>query len=541
MDARMVRFCLALAAVTGVVVGCQKDTPKPPPARPETAFRLHWVGRNALAHDPQAAQVESLWNLPESQAFQSYLLDRLAQAPYEYLHNRTAPGARDNADLLRPLLEDLLRAESYSEMTSVSNGPGEFVLAVRLDDDRARLWSSNLAAVVRNWTGCAIEPADTNAPPGWKCRPHDPPNLIQCVRAGQWLVTGWGQDTLPLRNQILGRINASGQPAPSSSPAWLEAFADWTILARELSSPATNDLPRMELVLNPTNTGLHAKADFTFRHPLSWPPSPWQIPNELVHDPVISFTAARAVKPLLTDLAQSVGLRLENLPDQVFCWAMANVPFLTFAAAPTANATNLLAEIGPQLARRFNPALQQMHYGGIGRDTNTGGIEWRGLPFIVPTATPTKIRNTDYVTIGLLPAVPGTNTAPPELFAQVTGDTNLLYYDWELTSMRLPQWCGLWDMAQTFFHRPRLATNKIADSWLTAISTNLGNTVTKISRTDSNRLTFVRNGPVALTGFELVALVNWTWAPHFPLDAIGLALPPRTNAPSAQAPPKPAR
>jgi hypothetical protein len=60
----------------------------------------------------------------------------------------------------------------------------------------------------------------------------------------------------------------------------------------------------------------------------------------------------------------------------------------------------------------------------------------------------------------------------------------------------------------------------------------LGNVITEITLSNSNRLALVRQGPVGLTGLELIALAHWLESTNFPLN--GLALAARTNAPAAR-------
>jgi hypothetical protein len=51
------------------------------------------------------------------------------------------------------LLDDLVAAESCLEIRQPANQPGELVLAIHLDDQRAVLWQTNLAAVLESLTG----------------------------------------------------------------------------------------------------------------------------------------------------------------------------------------------------------------------------------------------------------------------------------------------------------------------------------------------------------------------------------------------------
>ena len=105
--------------------------------------RVHWSGMNRLSGGTNAAALMTIWNLPESRRLERQTLDKLSLAPWPLLHRNLDTNA---AALLRPLLDDLVADESYLEIRQVANQPAELVLAIRLDDQRAALWQTNLAA-----------------------------------------------------------------------------------------------------------------------------------------------------------------------------------------------------------------------------------------------------------------------------------------------------------------------------------------------------------------------------------------------------------
>src|SRR5690242_16438104 len=129
--------------------GCEKSTPvdssptvdkpaaapKVPPA--ETIARLHWLGKKGLQGETNAAFFMSIWGLPESAKLEAQMLDKVADACAQALSGETNMASTTNSSLagtIRPVLEDLLKEESYVEARWATNRPGELALAIRLNE-----------------------------------------------------------------------------------------------------------------------------------------------------------------------------------------------------------------------------------------------------------------------------------------------------------------------------------------------------------------------------------------------------------------------
>ena len=179
MFARSLSFALALATALLACLGggCKKSEPaqtpqnqavkaQPTPAQfapaGDTSARLHWLGKKRLAADTNAAYLKTIWDLPESVRLEAQTLDKFALAPWRSaLTNYPQPitnyqavvAANPSASLLRPLVADLLEQESYLEIRQPTNQPPELALAIRLDQSRAGLWQTNLAAVLESTYG----------------------------------------------------------------------------------------------------------------------------------------------------------------------------------------------------------------------------------------------------------------------------------------------------------------------------------------------------------------------------------------------------
>ena len=90
---------------------------------------------------------------------------------------------------------------------------------------------------------------------------------------------------------------------------------------------------------------------------------PWNIPTNLVHDPLISFTAVRGIASWLRQLQVVKDLQLEAVPDQYYAWAMYRSIFETYAAAPVPDATNFLARNEPQIIAVGNTNFGRITHG----------------------------------------------------------------------------------------------------------------------------------------------------------------------------------
>ena len=139
-------FCispaLAAALVAATVIGCSKSAPPPPAAqRPrrrsgaEPIAHFHWLGKKGLAAETNAASFMDIWKLPASAKLETQTLDKLSLAPWLLLKGDAATNGAPIA-LLRPLLDDLVQAESYLEIRAATNQPGELVFAIRLSPER---------------------------------------------------------------------------------------------------------------------------------------------------------------------------------------------------------------------------------------------------------------------------------------------------------------------------------------------------------------------------------------------------------------------
>lgn len=488
-----------------------------------------------LSTDTNAVWFNRIANVAATTEFKEEFLHKLARGPHQLLRHRIRNTTNDCVELLKPLLDDLIRAESIGELRAVPNQPCEFVLAVKLDAQRAALWQSNIAFVLETWTGCQPEKLQTTQSKGWQLKKHHPPNLIRCEQLNSWIVLGCGQDNLPMFTQCAESIRKYGRPTFMQSNTdehpVLDCLIDWPKLQSRLEGEFGFELPihlpKMHITVTSSVEEILAKAELDLPEPLDWSAPPWCIPTNTIREPLISFTACRGISPLLQKLKLLTEIGLTPVPDQLYAWGLQDVPFQMFLAVPAQDTTNLIDRLRKVLQDRLVPTLQKRSLGNIELTTDGGtGLAWRGLPFIGPYVLSVSEPAGEFLLFGLLPNTPLSNPPPPELYAQFINRPEIAYYDWEMTHARFQQLWTLCQLVRLIAEKPQINTQSAMWKWLSSISTNLGNTATHLIVHNPQKLTIVRRAQLGLSAIELVAFANWFDSAEFP--CCGLVLPART-------------
>jgi hypothetical protein len=506
---------------------------------PDLIARIHFAGAGQISADTNAVAFTNLWCSPEAQALRDQTLDKLSRVPGKWFKSKIIAGTGDGAAQLRPLLDDLLKSEWIFEVRDTTNGSPELALAIRLDAGRAQLWQTNLGNVLETWTAMSVEKNRD----GWELKKHRPPNLIRFVRAGDWVIFGWGQDKLLLNEELAGHVRTEKRPAPAEKNTWLTADLNWPRLARWVPSINPFDLSETQWQAVGRAGNLHLDGRLIFQQPLAVTLEKWRIPTNTIHQPLLSFTAARGIAPWLQRQGWAQPYEISPVPNQAFIWALAGLPLQTFVAVPVPDGKQALKEIGQKLSASTN--WQNEIIMPIAADVTSNRIAWTGLPFVAPGIDALHEPSGDFLFASVFPNSPRSKRLPPELFAQLA-PSNLVYYHWEITAERLKLLPQLSQLALMFTSHRQLDAQSAAGRWLNQVGPTLGNSVTEIRQTAPNELSFTRKAPGGLTAVELTALANWLEAPDFPGCNLRLPPPnpkrlhPKTSGPQpAQAPAAP--
>jgi hypothetical protein len=481
--------------------------PAPPAESAEVLARLHFVGVQQLAATTNAATFREVWDLPVSVELRNQALDKIARALAASSSARSGTPAGKAAELIRPLLDDLWRSESYLEVKERTNSPLEWSLAIRLNEERRRLWQTNWAQLMSGWKTIGV---------GWWTMP-----------AQSWFMIGL-RDTNDHR--ILQDIRDHGRPIAAAKDYFLKAEINLPRLAQRLSWTNLPALPSVELTMSGKGDALKSQARLSFSKPMQWPLEKWHIPTNTISDPrnsLISFTALQGIAPWLGRQPLVNDVATKPVPNQLYFWGQSYAPLQVLAALHVRNATNALRNLITQWVPRLNSNLVEVGVGEIAVASNRVQMVWDGLPFpIKPFLRPAPEPADDFVVAGVFPIDQPTNPPPAALISQLTSRTNLLYYDWEITQGRISQLRTLVPMLSLFTTIPQTDTNSLSTRWLDILEPKLGNMVTEVSVASPTELNVVRNSHIGLNGLELLTLAYWIEGTNFPRMNYRITLPP---------------
>jgi hypothetical protein len=475
-----------------------------------------------------------MWGLKTSADVRNQALGRIARLPAQFLGSAIPKGTPDQANLIRPLLDDLLTRESYIEVRATP----ELFIAVKLPDDRARVWQNNLSQAAENWKLGSPTKLDSDGATGWELKRTSAPNLLRVTRLRDWLVVSAGQASPALEANALAAIRSSGRPAKLTG-AWLDGDANLARFHRWLPALGNyENVPVAHFALSNRAETVRSLVTLDFPKAHGWKAEEWRIPTNRLYEPLASFTAGRGVAPLLDELKVVQELGYKPTPNQFVGWGIHGLPFQIFYATPSRDVTNQLKRLEPKLSSLLFPKGSTNLIGNLAWDTNRSELYWRGLPLAAPQFGPVRDGNSEFLEFRLFPLAPARQRAPAELLAQLNRP-NLVLYDWEITEYRIPHWRQAYQLAEIATRRTLTPTNAPSQRWMVEMGPLLGECVTEITATSPTQMTLVRKSHAGLTAFELVTLSRWLESTSFP--ALGVFPPPPERpprSPRTAAPPR---
>lgn len=532
------RLTIALAVSAFVLVsGCgQAAAPDDqkgelPSLSPETVLRVHWIGKKELAIDGSAFYFNRMWDLEQTRVLENMILNKVAALPWKLLRGDEAP---PNAPvfLCRWLLESLKYEESYTEVRAPADSRLQVVLAVRLSDDRHAMWQSNLAMVLNSASG-VLPASSRDNPEGWSTVHPQTKDRLQLVRHGEWTVFTVAPDKAEFPRKILEHIDRKPNPFGATN-RWLRADVNLNRVAQCLGrTDFFSGDPIVSLSLSGDGANVFTDVTVTFSEPLPGSIEPWELPGELIHEPLTSFAAARGIRPLLSQWAWWKAMPLGEPPNQMFAWSVRGSPFQVYLAGPMPEAEARMARLAEQLLTRVNPWLTNNgpSIGDSGvplfEQVDGGkGVRWN-IPGVWPFVTSVAAGGgRSFLMAGLTPENSPGKPMAARRFQEVLARTNLVYFEWESTPARLNDWLPVLQTTRVLAHRAPLPDECQSLKWMTALQHRLAEAETAVYRTAPNRLELHRKSTIGLTAAELHLLADWFESPRFPAGLHTFVAPP---------------
>jgi hypothetical protein len=447
-----------------------------------------------------------------------------------------------SAALVRPLLDDLVQNEVYLEAREAKDGSAQLGLAVRLDTSRANSWEMGIGSVIETATGARLVRTQAGGTGhGWHISAKKSSTIspllsyVELTHVGDWTVVGFGSEQNLVFSNLVGSVQR-GEPRFSqlSTNSWLDGLLDLPRASRVLSWgwKLPQDWPQIQLTINGSDDKVVTRGLLRFPQPLPFKIEPWNIPTNLIHEPLHSFAAVQGVEHWLSSWSRWQNLHAGSAPNQVFSWGQPASPFLDYVAAPLATAPNAMPKIGAAIMDSMNPFLSTNRMGKWERATNSDGVHWSG-PVIAPFVQSIAVKESEYLFGGLWPYGLTNGAAPVGTFKELLGQPNLVYYHREITGPRVEVWLYIGQILRLISRRPQLPPFA-AIPWLKAVEPLLGNSTTMIKKSAPNTLELSRTSDLGLTAIELHILADWLESPQFPvrLNSATRMLPVNPRGPS---------
>jgi hypothetical protein len=474
------------------------------------ALQFHCNGFKALASHPKLPTLRKAFNLPSASPLQGLIVSRFASALADSLDLKSNAAA---GKLLEPLVTDFLGNESYGALGGAPARPWHYLFAVRTGPARAAAWHDALDKVFGGpGEGYAVE--DNK---GLRWHPGDDGGFWM-LAAGEWTVVGWGDDLSSILSDCLRRIREN---KPSTPGTWLEATLDGATMAGHLPAGAWPLRPGVtKATLSIEDDKLLLQAHVKYTTATGWTPAAWHLPVELVQGPLSSFSVGQNINVLLSPISEILGLEGNPLTNQFCAWGREQMPLQTYAAWPVSHASNVLQALSTQAPKALNPGLAKSTGTELRWQADRQRLLLTDLRVMGPTVEAVQAPAGGFLVLSMFPRSPFSSPAPEKLWAAVLGRTNLIYYDWELTGLRLQQWQFLGSilLSKSVLLHPELQSDTVfsgrlvEQKWLRELRPLLGQTLTEITAAGPNEVSLVREGPFCLTGVEMFFLSDWLGA-----------------------------
>ena len=463
--------------------------------QPDLIAQIHFVGAQKISASANANAFTNEFCSAEALALRIQTANRLSVWLAGWLQKNTGVTVADGAAKLRPLFDDLQKSEWFLEARAVANGKPQVTIVIQLDAARAQIWQASL-------------------------KPFFP-------AAGFKFSDGWLTFVPDTDSSALGNSLVKKLFQPVDKNVWLTLDINWPRLAQWYSDYKSLGLPETQFTVTAPDDNLRINGKFYFTENLVLNLEPWRVPTNTLHQPFVSFTAVRGFAAWFAAQPWAQAYQISPTPNQYFTWAMAQIPYQTFAAVPVADAANALA----QAYARLEPVVQPpggsagMFLGASKLTLTNNEITLTGVPFVSPFMRATKEPSGQFLLAGAFPNTPRSKPLPPELFQRLA-EKNLVFYHWEITAERLPTALNLSQLGFVITSHRQLGGESAAMKWIQKTAPKLGNTVTEIVQTGPAEMTFTRKSPGIFTAVEMLALGHWLEAPNFP--GCDLRLPPRS-------------
>ena len=459
----------------------------------ETVLRWSFLGTKQLGEKKDLKVFQAIGNMPEAAAWRDAAAANLAErAAKRYTKGANTNAVAQIAEAIKPLIVDLFVAESRFQMDGTGGEEADWMLALKLDDKGHAAWGKSLMELTRH-TGMQGAASDKAS---WVAA-RDKYKISFSRRKGWTLIQGGfgAADSATAREFLASLEKRAGKNV-------FEGLINTPLLAKIWSAPQLAHYPKFSLRSEPKGDGLQSELILEYPTDLGIKIEKWNVPDKIINEPLVGFTAIQGVQKKLESLEKFKALGAEKTPNQIFFWSQGISPFSVALAGEVKNPGQVVTNASRVVEKMKFPV------GDVQLATNRTALLWTGLPVVVPYVQPAAEPHSSFVTVGLFPVVGQSDKPAPAELLQQLNKKDLVYYDWEITGERLRQFIPIWQVAHLVGQQFRPVNTTASGKFLQALKQNVGNTVTAGTLENANRIKFVRQSHLGFTALELVALAH---------------------------------
>jgi hypothetical protein len=492
-------------------------------AFPEPIVQYHCAGGTQLSGNIKLAALNKVLGLQSTVSMENMALAKFAKL---LTNDFSLATGTSSCALIEPLLKDIAEQESMGSFATISSNGLSFFLVLHLEASRIQLWKetfgklfpANPKAVSRN--GFSGQAWAAGASSLWMFSARD------------WLLVGCGDGFSNAQSDCLTQIASQGRPAPTlEENHWLEADLLSTNLGGwfRFLKPA-----KIHIDASPDQNNFKIEAQIHWNETIPWAPKAWRVPKELIHGQIISFTAGQDVAAFLNMNRGLSNLSGNPLTNQFCCWALDQMPLLSYMAWPEADASNTLERLSTEAPAALNSLLKRFNGAELAWHADARKLVLQNIRLFGPALQVVQTNNSQFLFLSTFPMASVPPPISDALLNQVQGRTNLVYYDWERTGRRV----GGLQILNPMIANRSMGTNSesvsdlaVENQWIGSLAGLDGNTVTEITRYVPSELLVKRTAPLGFTAVELVLLADWISG--------GYTGPIHSSTPSASSSPLP--
>jgi hypothetical protein len=285
-------------------------------AKPQSLIKWHFVGTRNLEKIKELGTLQDILKMPETAALRQVGMEGAAKhAAARFTKTSVTNAEPATVELIKQLLPDVADAESHFEMVTQGANSADWILALKLPQERRSLWSTNLWQLASKAKLGQPASAKINGSAGWMVGREG--YNMGLSQTKDWLLLEGGFSPIDAHGKVFSdfrkRMDKGGKEV-------LTADLNLPLLGKIWNAETLQHAPTIQVAATPRKSGLHSETLLDYGRDLGIKPEKWNPPIDLILDPLVGFTAIQGMRSELEKIKVVQGLEAQKIPNQIFGW-----------------------------------------------------------------------------------------------------------------------------------------------------------------------------------------------------------------------------